>query len=86
MFRLGESDMSTDVLEVQVWAQEFESICERISGYFGRRDLRRRTEGYLRGLLGRIDRKNGWQLAEYRTEFSGCWIGRGGTPMRCETS
>ena len=57
--------MSTDVLEVQGWAQGFESLCERIGGYFGRRDLRRRTEGYLRGLLGRIDRKNAWQLAEY---------------------
>lgn len=57
--------MSTDVLEVQGWAQGFESLCERIGGYFGRRDLCRRAEGYLRGLLGRIDRKNGWQLAEY---------------------
>ena len=57
--------MSADVLEVQGWARQFDSLCERIGGYFGRRDLRRRAEGYLRGLLGRIDRKNGWQLAEY---------------------
>lgn len=57
--------MSTNVLEVQKWARQFDSLCERIGGYFGRRDLRRRVEGYLRGLLGRIDRKNGWQLAEY---------------------
>ncbi len=57
--------MSTNVLEVQKWARQFDSLCERIGRYFGRRDLRRRAEGYLRGLLGRMNRKNGWQLAEF---------------------
>ena len=31
---------------------------------FGRNDRRRRAEAYLRGLLGRVERKNSWQLAE----------------------
>ena len=37
----------------------------RIGICFGRRDLRHRAEGYLRGLPGAVHRKNGRQLAEY---------------------
>ena len=33
--------MRTDVLEVQGWARQFESLCGRIGGCFGRRDPRR---------------------------------------------
>jgi SRSO17 transposase len=36
----------------------------RIGPYFGRREARERARRYLEGLLGRIERKNGWQLAE----------------------
>ena len=46
------------------WPARFGRLAERIGPRFGRRDLRRRAEGYLRGLLGRAERKNGWQLAE----------------------
>ena len=28
-------------------------------------DARARAEGYARGLLGRVERKNGWQMSEY---------------------
>ncbi|WP_406292848.1 transposase [Embleya sp. NBC_00888] len=31
----------------------------------GRRELRMRMRDYVRGLLGPVGRKNGWQLAEY---------------------
>jgi SRSO17 transposase len=46
------------------WATRFERLAERLSPRFGRRDLRARAQGYLRGLLGRVERKNSWQLAE----------------------
>ncbi|MEV7982127.1 transposase [Streptomyces sp. NPDC086519] len=37
----------------------------RVGRRFGRVDLRRRTRDYVRGLLGPVDRKNGWQLGEH---------------------
>ena len=51
-----------DVLE---WAAGLEALHERITGRFGRRETRQRALAYLKGLLGSVERKNGWQLAEY---------------------
>jgi SRSO17 transposase len=36
----------------------------RIAPHFRRREARERARRYLQGLLGRMERKNGWQLAE----------------------
>jgi SRSO17 transposase len=36
----------------------------RIAPHFRRREARERARRYLRGLLGHVERKNGWQLAE----------------------
>ena len=36
----------------------------RIAGRFARPEVRARARRYLGGLLGRVERKNGWQLAE----------------------
>ena len=47
------------------WAAEFERLCERIGPRFARPEVRRRAAGFLRGLLGNVGRKNGWQLAEH---------------------
>lgn len=46
------------------WDARFGELAGRLAPRFGRRDLRRRAEGYLRGLMGRVERKNSWQLAE----------------------
>ena len=51
-----------DVLE---WAAGLQALHERIAGRFGRQETRRRALAYLKGLLGSVERKNGWQLAEY---------------------
>ena len=51
--------------QVEGWAAEFEQLCERISPRFARPEVRRRAAGFLRGLLGEVERKNGWQLAEH---------------------
>jgi len=51
--------------QVQGWAEEFDDLWRQAGGCFRRHDLRRRAEGYVQGLLGRMERKNGWQLAEY---------------------
>ena len=51
-----------DALE---WAAGLQALHERIAGRFGRRETRQRALAYLQGLLGPVERKNGWQLAEY---------------------
>jgi SRSO17 transposase len=55
---------------VEGWATEFERLCERIGPRFARPEVRRRVAGFLRGLLGGVDRKNGWQLAEHANEVT----------------
>lgn len=49
---------------LSAWPERFEDLAGRIAPRFGRKDLRRRAEDYLHGLLGRVERKNSWQLAE----------------------
>jgi SRSO17 transposase len=56
--------MATDV-EAGVWAAELESLQLRVGERFTRVEPRRRMRDYVRGLLGPVGRKNGWQLAEY---------------------
>ena len=51
-------------LRVTAWAGELDAVAERIGRHFARSEPRRRAAGYLRGLLGGAERKNGWQLAE----------------------
>src|ERR687885_1653513 len=57
-----------DLEKVQAWAAELERLCERIAPHLGRVEVRRRVGAVLRGLLGEIERKNGWQLAEHAGE------------------
>src|SRR4029450_8837198 len=40
----------------------------RIAPRFARAEPRRRVLAYLRGLVGNVGRKNGWQLAEHAGE------------------
>jgi SRSO17 transposase len=56
-------DVSVDV--VSDWASDFSLLWERAGRCFRRSDTRGHAEGYVWALLGRIDRKNGWQMAEY---------------------
>jgi SRSO17 transposase len=49
---------------VHSWAKELDALSERIAPRFSRIEARRRVRTYLRGLLGSVERKNSWQLAE----------------------
>ena len=49
---------------LDTWNVQFRQLLSRLEPRFGRKDLRIRAEGYLRGLMGRVERKNSWQLAE----------------------
>ena len=51
--------------EVSAWEAELRALHERIAGRFRRPEAHQRTLAYLQGLLGPVERKNGWQLAEY---------------------
>ncbi|MFI6693903.1 transposase, partial [Streptomyces sp. NPDC050433] len=50
---------------VAEWAAELEELLLRVGRRFSRADLRWRMRAYVRGLLGSVSRKNGWQLAEF---------------------
>jgi SRSO17 transposase len=55
---------------VDVVAGELELLCGRIAGRFGRVEPRARAREYVTGLVGGLERKNGWTLAEHAGEVS----------------
>ena len=58
------------VAEVQDWAAGLEEVHARIAGAVRPGGAAARVLAYLRGLLGRLERKNGWTLAEHAGEVS----------------
>ena len=50
------------------WGAGLDALHARIAPRFRRPEVRARARRYLDGLLGRVERKNGWQLAEYLSE------------------
>jgi SRSO17 transposase len=54
--------------QVVRWAQALTHLHARIAPRFARPEPRRRALAYLQGLLGEVERKNGWQLAEHARE------------------
>jgi SRSO17 transposase len=62
------NEAAADLEEVQAWAMGLEALHARIAPRFARAEPRRRVLAYLRGLLGNVGRKNGWQLAEHAGE------------------
>ena len=61
-------DEAGDIEEVKAWAAGLQALHARVAGRFARAEPRRRVLAYLRGLLGNVGRKNGWQLAELAGE------------------
>jgi SRSO17 transposase len=61
---------TTTETDVTAWAAEIDRARERIAPRFARPEARRRAGLYLRGLLAGVDRKNGWQLAEFAGDLS----------------
>src|SRR5665809_51947 len=45
------------------WSEALGELHERIGHRFARSEARERTRRYLVGLLGRVERKNGWRTA-----------------------
>jgi SRSO17 transposase len=69
MTQTGESadtiQRDVELQEVTAWAVGLEAMHARIAHHFVRSESRGRALAYLKGLLGNVERKNGWQLAEY---------------------
>jgi SRSO17 transposase len=51
--------------DVERWAEELTAVADRIAPRFKRPEIRSRAAVYLQGLLASVERKNGWQLAEF---------------------
>ena len=49
---------------IERWPDALAAVHARIAHRFARSEARERAKRYLAGLLGRLERKNGWQLAE----------------------
>lgn len=56
--------------DVRRWGGEWERVGQRIAMRFVRPEVRARAADYLRGLMAMVQRKNGWQLAEFCGELS----------------
>jgi SRSO17 transposase len=61
------NEAAADIEEMQAWAAGLDALHARIAPRFARAEPRR-VLAYLRGLLGNVGRKNGWQLAEHAGE------------------
>jgi SRSO17 transposase len=60
----------TDAGQVKGWAGGLDALHARVAWRLGRPEPRRRALAYLQGLLGQVDRKNSWQLAEHAGELT----------------
>ncbi len=50
--------------EVPEWGQQLGEVARRIGARFPRSETRDRVRAYLIGILGPVQRKNAWQVAE----------------------
>jgi len=64
MMAAEQQDEGDEREEVAGWRGGLEALHARIAGRFKRAEVRARVRRYVAALLERVDRKNGWQLAE----------------------
>src|SRR3954471_14595893 len=57
-------EQGPQVRTLRGWAAGLDALHARIAPRFRRAEVRARARRSLAGLLGRAERKNGWQLAE----------------------
>src|SRR3954466_4473492 len=92
-----EADKMTNPTEqaqverIEGWRDDLEELNTRIAPRFARPEVRARVGRYLFGLLGALERKNGWRMAEHLgestpTACSGCLTPLVGTRTRCATT
>jgi SRSO17 transposase len=61
---LAQGGIAEQLSALGRWSEALEELHGRIAHRFARSEARERVQRYLRALLGRVERKNAWQLAE----------------------
>ena len=61
-----------DQRTVAGWATDLDAVHARLGSRFGQAAPRRQVRTYVESLLGPIERKHGWQVAEYAGEATPC--------------
>lgn len=56
--------------DVWQWQDDFTALWNEVGCRFRRSETRSHAARYVRGLLGRVERKNAWQMAEYLGDAS----------------
>jgi SRSO17 transposase len=64
----GQTSAPVSATDIDEWSADLDKLHHRIASRFEREEVRARSRRFLAGLLGRVERKNGWQLAEYAKE------------------
>jgi SRSO17 transposase len=54
-----------DAAEIRGWAVGLAALHQRLAPHFRRAEPRQQAYAYLRALLSPVERKNGWQIAEF---------------------
>ncbi|HYQ91236.1 MAG TPA: IS701 family transposase [Candidatus Competibacteraceae bacterium] len=63
---MTESTRIAELLRaVEGWEEAFDTWAHRLGSYVPRADTRQRVVCYIQSLLGEVERRNSWQLAEY---------------------
>ena len=68
MHKHGETAGSELLAAVERWPKALGELHARVAGRFLRPEVKQRAYRYLAGLLGRVERKNSWQMAEEMEE------------------
>jgi SRSO17 transposase len=63
--RSGGGELAT----IERWPDALGELHARVADRFHRPEVSERAKRYLAGLLGRLERKNGWQMAEQMGEM-----------------
>ena len=63
-------DEAIALTQIGAWQEELGALHRRIAARFRRPEVRDRVGRYLSGLLGPVERRNGWQVAEQVGEHS----------------
>ncbi len=61
---MASTGVAVSIEEVRGWGRQLDEAARRIGGRFPRSETRDRVRSYLAGLLGPVQRKNAWQVAE----------------------
>jgi len=67
---MEQADNTGQLEPIATWKTELTALSVRIAPRFRRREVRDRVGRYLLGLLGPVERRNGWQVAEQIGERS----------------